>query len=90
MVETETEEEEEHNEEGNRDGETPLGHSQRWSALGGGMPPWKKTRTYLTLPQNVSICCYGEYIETTLITTMGHTWTSESRTTLSDSVIVAG
>ena len=54
------------------------------------MPPWNKTRTYLTLPQNVRICCYGEFIKTTRITMMDRTWTGESQTTLSDSVIGAG
>ena len=85
------EEEEEEGEKGYRDGDTQRGAQVEAVCVGGGAcPPQRKTRIYLTLPLNVRSCCCRESMETTRITTIGHTWTGESLTTLSGSVICAG
>ena len=66
------------------------GHSQSCSAWGGCAPPQRKTRTYLTLPQNVHTCFCRDSMEMTGITMMGRTWTGESQTTLCGSVVGDG
>ena len=57
--------------------------------VGGCAPPQKKTQTSRNSHLNVPTCCCRESMETTRITTMGLTWTGESRTTLSGSVVGA-
>ena len=48
--------------------------------VGGVVPPQSKTR----------VCCCRESMETSRITTTGHTWMGKSRTTLYGSVVGAG
>ena len=54
---------------------------------GGGVPPWRKTRTYLTSNLKVRTYCHGESMENIRITTMGFTWMEESQTTLYGNVV---
>ena len=67
------------------------GGNRRGGPRGGGIsPPRGKTRIYLDSHLNVRTCCCKESMETSLITTMGRTWTGESQTTLYGSVVGAG
>ena len=71
--------------------ERPHGGARSRSLVWGGMPPPKrKTRTSRDSPLNVRTWCCRESRETSCITTMGHTWTGESQTTLHGSVTGAG
>ena len=87
--ETDAEEDDEEDEEGYRDGENSRGAHPEVLRVEGDAPLWRKSRIYLTLPLNVRTYCYGESMETTLITTMGCTWTGEMRTTPYGSVVDA-
>ena len=72
--ETEAYEEEENEEEWDRDGDTPRVALVEVIHVGWGRgPPWRKTRTYLTSPRTVHICCCRKSTETFHITTMGCT-----------------
>ena len=70
-------EEEEENEERNRDKDTPWGPPVNVTRVGGTPPPQRKTQTSRDSPQKVRTCCCREYMETSRITTTGHTWTGE-------------
>ena len=91
-AEMKEEEDEEDDKKGGKYRETPrVAHVEVVICGGGYMPPLqRKTRAYLTLPQNVRTCYCRESMETTRITTMGRAWTEESQTTLSVSVVGAG
>ena len=67
-------EEDEVDEEGGRGGDTPRGARVDMVRVGGGdFTPRRNTRIYLTLPLNMHTCCYGEFMETSHITTMACT-----------------
>ena len=76
--------------EGDRDRETPQGAPVEVTRVGGACPPQRKTQTSRDSIQKVRNCCCRESMETSHITTIGHTWKRESRTTPSGSVDGAG
>ena len=83
--------EEEEIEGGYTDGKIPRGETGEVIHVGGGLPPSEENANLpVFTPDYAHLLLWEVYGENSLTTTMGRTWTGESRTTFYGSVVGAG